>query len=104
MIEVHNRIEIAHEFASAINLDEIISMILFGSVACGEDNDELDIGILIVIHHDNCELESLIDNVVVDFILEKEVLISLYVVSEEHFNKTKDYIFLKTVIAEGISI
>ena len=28
---LHNRIEIAHEFASAINSDEIIRMILFGS-------------------------------------------------------------------------
>lgn len=72
MIVLHNRIEIAHEFANAINSDEIIRMILFGSVARGDDNEESDIDILIIIHHDNRELESLIDNVVVDFILEKK--------------------------------
>ena len=72
MIVLHNRIEIAQEFANAINSDEIIRMILFGSVARGDDNDESDIDILIVIHHDNRELESIIDNIVVDFILEKE--------------------------------
>lgn len=104
MIVLYNRIEIAHEFADAINSDEIIRMILFGSVARGEDNEESDIDILIVINHDNRELESIIDNIVVDFILEKEEVISPHVMTEEHFNKTKDYSFLKTVMAEGVPI
>ena len=76
MIKLYDRIEIAHEFANAINSDEIIRMILFGSVARGDDNDESDIDILIVVHHDNKELESFIDNLVVDFILKKEEVIS----------------------------
>ena len=101
---MHNRIEIAHEFADAINSDEIIKMMLFGSVARGDDNDESDIDILIVIHHDNQELESVIDDLVVDFILEKEEVISPHVMTEEHFNKTKDYSFLKTVMAECVAI
>ena len=104
MIVLYNRIEIAHDFANAISSDEIIRMILFGSVARGEDNDESDIDILIVINHDNRELESIIDNIVVDFILEKEEVISPHVMTEEHFNKTKDYSFLKTVMAEGVPI
>ena len=104
MIKLYNRIEIAHEFANAINSDEIIKMILFGSVARGDDNDESDIDILIVLDHDNKELESLIDTIVVDFILEKEEVISPHVMTEEHFNKTKDYSFLKTVMAEGVPI
>lgn len=101
---MHNKIEIAHEFASAINSEEIIKMILFGSVARGDDDKESDIDILIVIHNDNRELESAIDNIVVDFILEKEEVISPHVMTEEHFNKTKDYCFLKTVLAEGVPI
>jgi predicted nucleotidyltransferase len=104
MIVMHNKIEIAHEFASAINSEEIIKMILFGSVARGDDDKESDIDILIVIHNDNRELESAIDNIVVDFILEKEEVISPHVMTEEHFNKTKDYCFLKTVLAEGVPI
>jgi len=104
VIKLYNRIEIAHEFANAINSDEIIRMILFGSVARGDDNDESDIDILIVVNHDNRELESLIDNIVVDFILKKEEVISPHVMTEEHFNKTKDYNFLKTVMAEGVPI
>ena len=104
MIKLYNRIEIAHEFANAINSDEIIRMILFGSVARGDDNDESDIDILIVVHHDNKELESFIDNLVVEFILKKEEVISPHVMTEEHFNKTKDYSFLKTVREEGVPI
>ncbi|WP_292886538.1 nucleotidyltransferase domain-containing protein [Methanobrevibacter sp. UBA212] len=101
---MYNRIEIAHEFADAIDSDEIIRMVLFGSVARGDDGDESDIDILIVVHHDNRELESIIDNLVVDFILEKEEVISPHVMTEDHFNKTKDYSFLKTVMAEGVPI
>jgi len=101
---MYNRIEIAHEFADAIDSYEIIRMVLFGSVARGDDGDESDIDILIVVHHDNRELESIIDNLVVDFILEKEEVISPHVMTEDHFNKTKDYSFLKTVMAEGVPI
>lgn len=101
---MNNRIEIAHEFADAINSEEIVRMILFGSVARGDDVDESDIDILIIIHQDSRELESTIDNAVVDFILEKEEVISPHVMTEKHFNKTKDYAFLKTVMAEGIPI
>ena len=54
---MYNRIEIAHEFADAINSDEIIRMVLFGSVAQGDGGDESDIDILIVVHHDNRDLE-----------------------------------------------
>ena len=104
MVILQNRIEIAHEFANAINSDEIIKMLLFGSVARGDDDDESDIDILIVIHHDNRELESVIDKVVVEFILEKEEVISPHVMTQEHFNKTKDYSFLQTVMADGVPI
>ena len=101
---MYNRIEIAQEFADALNSDEIIKMILFGSVARGDDDNESDIDILIVIHQDNKELESVIDDLVVDFILEKEEVISPHVMTEEHFNKTKDYSFLKTIMTEGVAI
>ena len=72
--------------------------------APSDDSDESDIDILIIVHHDNQELEKVIDNLVVDFILEKEEVISPHVMTEEHFNKTKDYSFLKTVMAEGVPI
>ena len=45
---MNNRYEIAHEFADAIRTDDIIKIILFGSVARGDDTEESDIDILIV--------------------------------------------------------
>ena len=71
---MNNRYEIAREFVKAIASDNIIKTILFGSVARGDDTDESDIDILIIIHTDNRQMESMIDKKVVDFILEEEVI------------------------------
>jgi predicted nucleotidyltransferase len=96
--------DIAREFVESIASDNIIKTIVFGSVARGDDTSESDIDILIIIHSDNRQTESMIDEKVVDFILEKEEVISPHVMTEEHFNETKDYSFLKTVMAEGMVI
>ena len=101
---MNNRYEIAREFVKAIASDNIIKTILFGSVARGDDTGESDIDILIIIHTDNRQMESMIDKKVIDFILEKEEVISPHVMTEEHFNKTKDYSFLQNVMAEGVVI
>ena len=45
---MNNRLEIAREFADAINSDKIIKIIVFGSVARGDDHDDSDIDILIL--------------------------------------------------------
>lgn len=101
---MNNRYKIAREFVEAISSDNIVQTILFGSVARGDDTNESDIDILIIIRSDNRQVEDMIDKMVVDFILEKEEVISPHVMTEDHFNKTKDYSFLKTVMAEGMVI
>ena len=101
---MNNRYEIAREFVEAISSDNIVQTILFGSVSRGDDTNESDIDILIIIRSDNRQVEDMIDKMVVDFILEKEEVISPHVMTEDHFNKTKDYSFLKTVMAEGMVI
>ena len=101
---MNNRYEIAREFVEAISSDNSVQTILFGSVARGDDTNESDIDILIIIRSDNRQVEDMIDKMVVDFILEKEEVISPHVMTEDHFNKTKDYSFLKTVMAEGMVI
>ncbi|MBE6494425.1 MAG: nucleotidyltransferase domain-containing protein [Methanosphaera stadtmanae] len=42
---MNNRLEIAQEFAESINSDKIMKIILFGSVARGDDNENSDIDI-----------------------------------------------------------
>lgn len=41
-------INVAQEFAEVINSEYILKIILFGSVARGDDNDDSDIDILII--------------------------------------------------------
>ena len=48
VIFMHDRIKIAKEFAETIKSDDIKLIMLFGSVARGDDNEESDIDILIV--------------------------------------------------------
>ena len=104
MMTMNNRMAIAREFVEAIASDDIIKTLVFGSVARGDDTEESDIDILIIIQSDNHQFESMVDEKVVDFILEKEEVISPHVMTVDHFNKTKDYSFLKTVMAEGVDI
>ena len=100
---MNNRLEIAREFASTIQSDDIIKIILFGSVARGEDTEESDIDILIITSNTD-ELSDEINSAAVDIILEKDEFISPHVMSEEHFNKTIDYPFLRNVLKEGVLI
>ena len=69
---MNNRLEIAREFANAIQSDDIVKIILFGSVARGDDTEESDIDILIVTSGSD-ELPDEINSIAVDIILEKDV-------------------------------
>ena len=55
---MNNRYEIAREFVEAISSDNIVQTILFGSVARGDDTNESDIDILIIIRSDNRQVEE----------------------------------------------
>ena len=103
MIVMHNRIEIAREFASAIKSDDIKLIMLFGSVARGDDNEESDIDILIVSPIAD-KIRPKIHKIAIDIIFEKNEVISPRLMTEEHFNKTKDYPFLSNVLKEGVQI
>ena len=98
---MNNRLEIAQEFADAINSEDIIKIILFGSVARGDDTEESDIDILIITTNSD-ELTDEINSAAVDIILEKDEFISPHVMSEEHYDKTIDYPFLTNVLKEGV--
>ena len=104
VINLYNRIELAKEFAYSIKSDIIKEIILFGSVARGEDNEESDIDILIVTYTKDADFESIVDFKVGDFMLEREEVISPYVMTEDYFNKTKEFSFLQNVLHDGIII
>lgn len=94
---------IANEFAEAIKSKYIIEIILFGSVARGDDTDESDIDILIVSNHRE-EIEDKIDDEIVWFMHDKHELISAHIMSEKRFNTTQDFSFLSNILSEGVKI
>ena len=100
---MNDRIEIAKEFAKTIKSDDIKLIMLFGSVARGEDTKESDIDILIVSPNAD-DLRYKINRIAVDIILEKDEVISPHLMTEEHFNKTKNNPFLTNVLNEGVVI
>ena len=101
MIIVYDRIKIAREFAESIKSEDIDLIILFGSVARGDDTEESDIDILIV-SPIPCEIRKRINEIIVDIIVDRKEVISAHLMIDEHFNKTKEYPFLTNVLNEGV--
>ena len=98
---MNDRIQIAKEFAKAINSDYIKQIILFGSVARGDDTEFSDIDILIV--SDNAkEIEDEIMGIAFDIVLDKQEVISPHIASESNLNKIRDFSFMKNIAGDGI--
>lgn len=98
-----NRKKIAEDFVHSIKSDSIHKIILFGSVARNEDNDDSDIDILIVA--DNyLKIEPQISEGIYNAIRDYGELISAHFMTPETFNKTKNYSFLTRVLKEGINL
>ncbi|WP_295721670.1 nucleotidyltransferase family protein [uncultured Methanobrevibacter sp.] len=72
---MNNRVELAHEFAEIINSKYINKIVLFGSVARGDDKEDSDIDILIVSNPRNI-IWSDLSKAIADIVLEKHELIS----------------------------
>ncbi|AWX33114.1 nucleotidyltransferase domain-containing protein [Methanosphaera sp. BMS] len=98
-----NRIKIAKNFAKRIKSDKINQIILFGSVARGDDGEDSDIDILIISPNLN-EIQDDVDDEVVEVILETNQFISAHLMTTEHFNKTKSNSFLRNVLKDGVVI
>ena len=100
---MNDRFEIAKQFADTIKSEDITLIMLFGSVARGEDTEESDIDILIVSPNAD-DLRYKINRIAVDIILEKDEVISPHLMTDEHFYKTKNNVFLTNVLNEGVVI
>ena len=98
---MNNRIEIAREFAEAINSDKIFKIILFGSVAREEDTEDSDIDILVVSDFWE-DIDSIITDLVGEIVFEKQELISVHIMPVERFNTTQHYSFLSNVLEDGV--
>lgn len=100
---MHNRLEIAKNFAKSIKSDYIQKIIVYGSVARGDDKEDSDIDILII--SDNYEeIEDIITDEVINIIFEENEYISTCIISNAQFEKTKNFSFLTNVLNEGVTI
>ena len=100
---MYDRIKIAQEFADSINSKYVIKVILFGSVARGEDTEHSDIDILIISNHRD-RIQDKIDDEVAWIMYDKQELISPHIMNEELFNNTKNFSFLSNVLTDGVTI
>lgn len=96
-----SRKEIALEFANKINSKYIKQIILFGSVARGDDNQDSDIDLLIIVSSRK-KVINLIEDTVADFAYKYHELISAHIISEDKYNWTKNYSFFNNINMEGV--
>ncbi|MBC8520729.1 MAG: nucleotidyltransferase domain-containing protein [Methanomicrobia archaeon] len=102
-----NRKQIAKEFAREVtNMfgDEIENMILFGSVARGEDDAESDIDVLIIWYGDSVKGWDKLEEIAFDFFIRYKTLISIKLISPEEYKNMENFLFMKDVQEEGVVI
>lgn len=99
--------EAVQEFVRRIekdHYDEIESIILFGSVARGEAQEDSDIDILVIIKEEDFKLRRLFIGEAFDTFRDTGNKISVKVLSHKDFHLRKNYSFLKNVMADGVKI
>ena len=101
-----NRKQLAIDFAKSLNHPEIEKIILFGSVARGDDSEESDIDILIITKNDDddCKIEDDIYSKVTDIIVETGEYLSVKIRSINHYNKYIHFSFYANVEKDGLII
>lgn len=88
--------------------DKLNKIILFGSYARGDNTEESDIDIMIIL---NCDVEdvkklrSLTAEMASDISLEQDVFLSVFLRDRQHFEKNLDFLpFYQNIAREGISV
>ena len=98
---MNNRLEIAKNFAKAINNNYIKKIILFGSVARGEDNKDSDINILIISNHED-KIDELVCDEAFKIVLTKQEFISPHIMSEKKIQEIHNFSLMQDIMREGI--
>jgi len=80
--------------------NKIKKVILFGSYARGDYNEESDIDILVI---GDIKLDDIMD-LVVDIMVKYGILINVIIKSENEFNKLRYSSFYLTILNEGVEI
>jgi uncharacterized protein len=92
-----------HPPAKSLEHPPIEKIILFGSVARGEDGEDSDIDLL-VISREKFETKNRVMRKVTDFMLKEEVYISVKVISPDEYALLKNTHFISQIEKEGIRL
>jgi len=86
--------------------DKVEKIILFGSVARGEDNEDSDVDVLIITSYDSFKMQKLVSEIAVDVLLRTGVYVSAKVMSVDEFNFLRDInsMFYRSLMKEGIPV
>ncbi|MDD1728909.1 MAG: nucleotidyltransferase domain-containing protein [Methanospirillum sp.] len=84
--------------------EKISDIILFGSVARGEDTKESDIDLLIVGKKEDWQLERELIDLAYDIGLEYGVYLSVKYVSADTYNRQKTFTLFQQIAMEGVSL
>ena len=99
-----NKLGIAKEFARSLNEPGIEKIILFGSVARGEETEDSDIDLLITCRGNRFELLPKIMDDVFEFLSRYGEYISVKVLSVQEMERMKSTHFISVIEREGIEI
>ncbi|HPY60337.1 MAG TPA: nucleotidyltransferase domain-containing protein [Methanospirillum sp.] len=83
---------------------EIIDVILYGSVARGEDKNESDIDLLIIGKENNWELERDLIDIAYDTGLSYGMYLSVKYISLDTYTRQKSFILFENISREGVSL
>jgi len=101
-----DRKQLAIDFAKSLNHPEIEKIILFGSVARGDDNKDSDIDIIIITSNINDDLiiEDEIYGKTFDTLLETGEYLSVKMIDSEHYKKHGHFSFYRNIAKDGVLI
>lgn len=101
-----NRKQLAIEFAKSLNHPEIEKIILFGSVARGDDSKDSDIDIIIITSNinDDLKIEDEIYGKTFDTLLETGEYLSVKMIDSEHYKKNRNFSFYRNIAKDGVLI
>lgn len=83
--------------------DKVEKIILFGSVARGEDKEDSDVDVLIITNYDSFKMQKLVSEIAVNILLKTGVYVSAKVLTldELNFLRKINSSFYMSVMEEG---
>ena len=86
--------------------DNVLKIMLFGSYARGDYNNESDVDIFVLVNDDDLrKYRKLRVKIISEYLVSHEILLSIRIINAGVFNKYKDFVpFYQNVLHEGISL